>query len=234
LAGQIVTLAILLFILGLILIGLEIFVLPGSAILGISGVVLVILSLALATLEKKPETTQEWISFGTKLGGIGVSLAGAILLVSVVAWYLPSIPWASRLILKPPTEGEVAVDELGEAPAAGAQADLSALLGAIGVAATTLRPAGLAQFGAEYVGVITLVCVFIALPLLGGLVFHYWPKTRVGRQFFLNGPDEDATIASMPVNTELESLRGRFGRAISALRPAGVVEFDGKRIDTIT
>jgi len=83
-------------------------------------------------------------------------------------------------------------------------------------------------------GVITLVCVFIALPLLGGLLFHYWPKTRVGKQFFLNGPEEDATIASMPVNTELEALRGRFGRATSALRPAGVVEFDGKRIDTIT
>ncbi|HEV3079850.1 MAG TPA: hypothetical protein VGY66_08730 [Gemmataceae bacterium] len=83
-------------------------------------------------------------------------------------------------------------------------------------------------------GVITLVCVFIALPLLGGIMFHYWPKTRIGRQFFLNGPDEDATIASMPVNTELEALRGRFGRAISALRPAGVVEFDGKRIDSIT
>ena len=83
-------------------------------------------------------------------------------------------------------------------------------------------------------GVIRLVCVFIALPLLGGLLLHYWPKTRMGRRFFLNGPDEDATIASMPVNTELESLRGRFGRAISALRPAGVVEFDGKRIDTIT
>ena len=81
-------------------------------------------------------------------------------------------------------------------------------------------------------GVITLVCVFIALPLLGGLLLHYCPKTRM--RFFLNGPDEDATIASMPVNTELESLRGRFGRAISALRPAGVVEFDGKRIDTIT
>src|SRR5207245_11668514 len=83
-------------------------------------------------------------------------------------------------------------------------------------------------------GVITLVCVFIALPLLGGLLLHYWPKTRMGRRLCWNGPDEDATIASMPVNTELESLRGRFGRAISALRPAGVVEFDGKRIDTIT
>jgi membrane-bound ClpP family serine protease len=83
-------------------------------------------------------------------------------------------------------------------------------------------------------GVITLVCIFVALPVLGGLMLHYWPRTRIGRRFFLHGPDEDATIASMPVNTELESLRGRFGRAVSALRPAGVVDFDGKRIDTIT
>jgi membrane-bound serine protease (ClpP class) len=83
-------------------------------------------------------------------------------------------------------------------------------------------------------GVITLVCIFIALPVLGGLMLHYWPRTRIGRRFFLHGPDEDATIASMPVNTELEALRGRFGRAVSALRPAGVVDFDGKRIDTIT
>jgi membrane-bound ClpP family serine protease len=83
-------------------------------------------------------------------------------------------------------------------------------------------------------GVVTLICVFIAFPVLGGLMLHYWPKTRVGKRFFLNGPDEDATIASMPVITELEALRGRFGKAISSLRPAGVVEFDGRRIDTIT
>jgi membrane-bound ClpP family serine protease len=83
-------------------------------------------------------------------------------------------------------------------------------------------------------GVITLMCVFIALPAVGGLMLHYWPKTRVGRRFFLKGPEEDATIASMPVHLELEQLRGRFGRAISPLRPAGVVEFDGRRIDTIT
>jgi membrane-bound ClpP family serine protease len=83
-------------------------------------------------------------------------------------------------------------------------------------------------------GVITLICVFIALPVIGGLMLHYWPRTRIGRSFFLHGPDDDATIASMPVNTELESLRGRFGRAVSSLRPSGVVEFDGKRIDTMT
>ena len=56
----------------------------------------------------------------------------------------------------------------------------------------------------------------------------------MGRRFFLNTPEEDATLASMPVNLELEQLRGRHGRALSALRPAGVVDFDGRRIDTVT
>jgi membrane-bound serine protease (ClpP class) len=84
------------------------------------------------------------------------------------------------------------------------------------------------------IGVITLVSILILVPLLGRLLLQYWPKTRVGRRFFLHGPDEDATIASMPVNIELEQLRGHFGRAVSALRPAGVAEFDGKRVDVLT
>jgi membrane-bound serine protease (ClpP class) len=84
------------------------------------------------------------------------------------------------------------------------------------------------------VGVVTLIAVFIAVPLLGGVLLRYWPRTRIGKRLFLHGPDEDATVASMPVLLELEALRGRFGRAISALRPAGVVDFDGKRVDTLT
>ena len=84
------------------------------------------------------------------------------------------------------------------------------------------------------VGLITLISVFIALPTIAGVMLHYWPKTRMGKKFFLRGPDEDATVASMPVNIELEQLRGRFGRAVSDLRPAGVVDFDGRRVDTIS
>ena len=38
----------------------------------------------------------------------------------------------------------------------------------------------------------------------------------------------------MPVNLELERLRGRVGRALSDLRPSGVCDFDGWRVDTIT
>ena len=85
-----------------------------------------------------------------------------------------------------------------------------------------------------YTGWLTLIFVFIAVPALAAFMFHYWPKTPIGKRFFLKGPDEDATVASMPVNVELEQLRGRFGRTLSALRPAGVTEFDGRRIDTIT
>src|SRR5262249_16866212 len=72
------------------------------------------------------------------------------------------------------------------------------------------------------------------LPLLGGILLHYWPRTRMGKRMFLSGPDEDATVASMPVNLELERLRGRFGRAGSDLRPSGVSDFDGRRLDTTT
>jgi membrane-bound serine protease (ClpP class) len=83
-------------------------------------------------------------------------------------------------------------------------------------------------------GVITLVAVFVAAPALWGTLLHYWPRTRLGKHFFLNQPDEDATIAAMPVNLELEQLRGRFGRAVSALRPSGVADFGGRRIDVLT
>jgi len=154
LAGQITTLAILLFILGLILIGLEIFVIPGSFLLGISGIILVVLSLALAAFERKPETHQEWMEFGQRLGFIGISFTGALLLAFVVAWYLPSIPYASRLILKAPSED--AAGEGGELGAEGGPGpEMAALLGAIGVAATTLRPAGIARFGDDFVDVVT-------------------------------------------------------------------------------
>ena len=39
-----------------------------------------------------------------------------------------------------------------------------------------------------------------------------------------------AGLVGMP----LEQLRGRYGKTVSALRPAGVVEFDGKRVDCLS
>jgi membrane-bound ClpP family serine protease len=83
-------------------------------------------------------------------------------------------------------------------------------------------------------GLYTTVGLFLALPIVGGMLVYLWPKTPMGKRFFLTRPDADATLSATPINKELEQLRGRFGRAISALRPSGVVDFEGRRVDTVT
>jgi membrane-bound serine protease (ClpP class) len=83
-------------------------------------------------------------------------------------------------------------------------------------------------------GVCGLVAVFVAFPVAGGLLLRIWPRTPMGKRFILTAPPEDATVAAMPAHQELEKLKGRIGRTLSALRPAGVVDFDGRRIDTVT
>jgi len=90
------------------------------------------------------------------------------------------------------------------------------------------------SYGGTSQGLFTLFGVFVLLPVVLGLLFRVWPKTPIGRQFFLTEPRTDATVASLPVNQELEALRGRFGRTLSALRPAGMVDFDGRRVDAVT
>jgi membrane-bound serine protease (ClpP class) len=85
-----------------------------------------------------------------------------------------------------------------------------------------------------YHGWFCLIIVFIAVPTLLVVVFHFLPNSALSRRLVSSGPDEDATIATMPVLLELEQLRGKTGRTLSALRPAGVVDFDGRRVDTIT
>jgi membrane-bound ClpP family serine protease len=150
LSGNLTWLGVLLFVLGLVLIGLEIFVFPGVGVLGISGLALMIGSLALVTLVKKPETTREWLDLGMTVSTLGLSLVGATVGAIVLAWYLPHMPWASRMVLKPVESNSETLDE--EATSA-LEANAN-LLGAIGIAATSLRPAGKVRFDDAYVDVV--------------------------------------------------------------------------------
>jgi membrane-bound ClpP family serine protease len=63
-----------------------------------------------------------------------------------------------------------------------------------------------------------------------------WGLLRVGplRRMVTAMPSGDDTIAAFSANQELDKLRGRFGKTISSLRPAGVVDFDGRRVDSLT
>lgn len=149
--GQITWLAILLFVLGLVLVGLEVFVIPGFGVCGISGVLLILTSLGLVAYGQWPQSSEEWVSFGNKIGPFGVSMLGSLCLVVVVVRYLPHIPVLNRLMLRPAEDGDESVHGGTDYPL---NAELQALLGAIGVAATPLRPAGKTQFGDTYVDVV--------------------------------------------------------------------------------
>jgi membrane-bound ClpP family serine protease len=151
LAGQMTMLAVLLFALGLILIGLEIFVLPGFGVAGVSGIILVLGSLGLVAYGHWPQSSYEWGAFGKKVGPFGLSLFGAVVAAVVLARYLPQMPYVNRLILKPQGEDGELPDDFSSSPL---HPDYSSLLGAMGVAATPLRPAGKAKFGEEFVDVI--------------------------------------------------------------------------------
>jgi membrane-bound serine protease (ClpP class) len=85
------------------------------------------------------------------------------------------------------------------------------------------------------VGFLVLLCVFVATPIFTGVLLYYWPRTWIGRKFL--GEESgaaDGTLESAGFYQDLEKLIGRHGRTLSDLRPAGVVDFDGRRVDSLT
>lgn len=103
----------------------------------------------------------------------------------------------------------------------------------IGVCCVLIGVALIFAYGSVQTALITLLGVCVVGPLIGGIGFYLWPFTLMGRRV-IRPAENDATVASMPANLELEVLRGKIGRAVSPLRPSGVAEFDGRRIDVIT
>lgn len=109
--------------------------------------------------------------------------------------------------------------------------------GALFLACSLCLLTGLAlvfYYGDAYTGWLTVFGVFVAVPVLAIVMLKVWPKTPVGRRLMRAPANADDTIANMPVLLELEQLRGRFGRAVSDLRPAGVAEIDGRRVDVMS
>ena len=113
-------------------------------------VLLVVFSLALVALEKRPQTTEDWFGLLGIMAQFGLALLGAILVAVLLVSYLPHIPYLNRLILKPKADEMLVGDELSDA----VRPETAALLGALGVAATPLRPAGKVKFGDDYIDVV--------------------------------------------------------------------------------
>ena len=148
LSGTADQLEIILFLVGLVCLGLELFVFPGFGIFGMSGILLMLCSIVMASHTFVwPTQDYEYREMGFTLlqliGALVAVVGGAVAL----ARYLPSIPLLNRLVLKPePWTGVDSDDPTSKPPMEGYES-LAFLVGETGRTTSPLRPTGKARFG---------------------------------------------------------------------------------------
>jgi membrane-bound serine protease (ClpP class) len=136
------------FVLGLTLLVLELFVFPGTIVLGLSGALLLVVSLVMATVDFYPgmPAIPSLPMLELPLMNLGIAMAGAIVIGALIARFLPQVPMVGGMISQS-ASGSQTVTALEQRH--------SARLGSEGVAISPLRPGGKAQFGDELVDVVT-------------------------------------------------------------------------------
>lgn len=75
-----------------------------------------------------------------------------------------------------------------------------------------------------------LAADFLLLPMALSLAVYLWPKTPLAKRVFLKPPAPEEVAVSHR-GGRLDHLVGQFGRALTPLRPSGLVDFDGRRLD---
>lgn len=86
-------------------------------------------------------------------------------------------------------------------------------------------------------GLVFLLGLSVGLPLVLSLAVRLWPHTPIGRWMFLKPPSLDEVESAPPQSsggTRFEHLVGQHARTITPLRPSGVIEHDGRRIDAMS
>jgi membrane-bound ClpP family serine protease len=82
-------------------------------------------------------------------------------------------------------------------------------------------------------GIKFLLADFLLAPLALTLAVYVWPKTPFARRVFLKPPEPEEIEVSHS-GQRLDHLVGEFGRALTPLRPSGMVDFDGRRLDGLS
>lgn len=146
---------IILLVLGIILLGVEIFVIPGFGIVGVSGIILILISFVASFVPAEPgvpafawptlQTT--WNALRTGIVVLSSSIIIAITGMMLLAKILPTLPFGRGLVLTTPAAGAVLAGAAAPAPGDIAQ------IGDVGIVTGDLRPGGLARFGHKIVDV---------------------------------------------------------------------------------
>jgi membrane-bound serine protease (ClpP class) len=128
---------------GLILIGLEIFFIPGFGIAGILGIVALIGGLGMSLIG----TGATWDSMLSALGQVSLSILVAIIATLIFFRYFPRLPFGKRLILETNLQAQEGYES--------SPAEDHRWLGKQGLAVSDLHPSGIARFDGERVDVVS-------------------------------------------------------------------------------
>jgi membrane-bound serine protease (ClpP class) len=136
---------ILLFIAGVILLILEIFVIPGFGIAGVLGIILMIAGLFLGLISDFPEVSTNMIQ--TAIVQLAAAFVMSFIFIYILSKFLPKTQMWDKLILQSnigSTSGYIS-----------SKPDFSHFIGKKGVALTDLRPAGAAIIDDNRIDVVT-------------------------------------------------------------------------------
>lgn len=150
-------LEVILFLIGISCLALEIFVLPGFGVFGVSGGLLVVASLILAGQTFfVPITSQDYTELSRSLNTLMLSGVVFAVVAFSLSQFLPRSRLWDHMVLTPPgAKPSRAADEPRLSPEALGQKIEHALLGARGESVSVLRPAGKARFGENFVDVVS-------------------------------------------------------------------------------
>lgn len=81
-------------------------------------------------------------------------------------------------------------------------------------------------------GIAGVIIALVMIPTVLIIAYKMFPKTRFGKAVTLEPPIREKGDA-IPDTDELRKLVGQSGVVISPLRPVGMVDFSGKRIECV-
>jgi membrane-bound serine protease (ClpP class) len=140
------------FLVGVILLLVEIFVLPGFGVAGVLGIICMVFGLFGMLIRNAPgelpwpKTPLDWELFERNVYGLLGGFVTFLIGMPIIARYLPKIPVARRLVLATP-QGPVEVGASAAWAAADTSAEIPVQMGQKGISLSQLRPAGKAEFG---------------------------------------------------------------------------------------
>ncbi len=145
---------IVLVALGVVLIGVEVFVIPGFGIAGLAGIILMLVGLIATFVPEEPgrlpftlpRFAVTWEGAITGLQVMASSMVASLVGAAALSRYFSHVPYVGKIVSPNPTVEDIA---------AGETYPRSAFVGEIGKAAGPLRPSGKAWFGETLVDVVS-------------------------------------------------------------------------------